>query len=94
MIQKYSDEIARIYERASERNPDIQENLNEESDIESDESNNTGGQGELADEEQDDSDVDEKLIFLDEKMQEERRKIWEDYHRAWLDKQASKLERG
>lgn len=31
---------------------------------------------------------------MDEKQQEERKKIWEDYNRAWLDKQAAKAERG
>lgn len=31
---------------------------------------------------------------MDEKQQEDRRKIWEEYNKVWLDKQAAKAERG
>lgn len=34
------------------------------------------------------------MVFLDEKQQEERKEIWERQNRAWLDKQAAKVQRG
>ena len=76
IIRHYSDEIARKYELASDRiglheNYEIEEqNLMEE--LQENESNNTGGARNV-DSEDDDSEIDEKIVFLDEKQQKQRR---------------------
>ena len=66
-----------------------EENFMEE--FQENQSNNTGGQ---RDDDEEDSQVDDKLVFLDEKQQKQRRQIWENQNRGWLDKQAAKVQRG
>lgn len=65
IIQKYSDEIAKNYERASDRRAAI-DAIGEENEMNEDaESSHTGREGSLADSQSDNSDIDDTIIFLD-----------------------------